>query len=147
MPYTKLSVPYADYVYYKDTYLGTVFQEEKAFASCARMASRLIDQQTFHRIPGIDPADYTDDLVGSIRDCACALAEEVARYRNREDTFFTSTGIAAESNDGYYISYAKDPQAETGNTDWDINVRSRRLVGLYLSWTGLGHCAAGIRRN
>lgn len=88
-------MPYIDFDWYRDVYQGAEVDKE-SFYNLALKATKYIDKITFGR------ADEADE---NVKYAVCAVMEEMQKDLNRN-------GIAAESNDGYSISYIKNNGTE-----------------------------------
>ena len=84
-------MPYIDFDWYRDVYQGAEVEEEN-FYNLALKATKYIDKITFGR------ADEADE---NVKFAVCATIDEMYSAENRK-------GIAAETNDGYSISYIKN---------------------------------------
>ena len=89
---------YADYEYYKRTYLGRAVQEED-FPRLALRASEYLDKVTFGRA-----RDHAGEE--PVRLACCAVAEEL--FRQEE---FGGREVASESNAGRSVSFAGDERS------------------------------------
>ncbi len=87
---------YADYVFYTDTYLGTMIPDEKAFKRTARDAEQKLDLYTLERI------DQADDR---IRLAVCKMSDVLYRSEQRKKQH-DGREVSSENNDGYSVSYA-----------------------------------------
>ena len=88
-------MPYIDFDWYREVYQGTEIVENE-FYNLALKATKYIDKITFGR------ADEADERV---KYAVCATIDEMYKAESR-------CGIAAESNDGYSISYIKNNGSE-----------------------------------
>lgn len=111
---------YADFTYYRDTFLGCLTEAE--YRPLARQASAYVDLATGGRSEALS-AD--DPLFPKLQDACCAVADALALNAR-------GGGIASETNDGISVSYV----AGVGQTKTD-NTRLREAVSLYLGGTGL----------
>ncbi len=84
---------YADYDYYKNEFGGSVVPEP-SFIRAVKVASNYIDIFTFNRITELE-------IVDSIRDCACDMAETVYNLTMKNG----EKNMKSESNDGYSVTY------------------------------------------
>ena len=111
---------YADYIYYKESYLGKM--KEREYSRLARKASAYLDRVTFGRLERINlPAE----VKGKVKDACCAVAD--AYLLNEK-----GGGIASETNDGISVEYV----AGISNTKTD-DQRLNDAARLYLAGTGL----------
>lgn len=105
-----MTVPYADYTYFRNEYGGTSVSEEE-FSHFARMASRMVDGMTFQRLHKMAAEDVPD----AVRDAVCMAAERLAAYQREKDRgeqasalvleqAGESGGIRSENNDGYSVT-------------------------------------------
>ena len=88
-------MPYIDFDWYNEFYQSGEVPEEK-FYNLALKATKYIDKITFGR------ADEADEKV---KYAVCATMDEMYKAESR-------CGIAAESNDGYSISYNNNNDTE-----------------------------------
>ena len=105
---------YADYLYYRDTYHGSLPEEE--FERLSRRASAYLDQVTFGRITSAWAAGEP------VKDACCAVADEMFRAENPGTTSRT-VGAWSET---YVSTESRTPQQRL----YDAAV-------LHLSMTGL----------
>ena len=118
---------YADYEYYKETYLGRLIPGD-AFPRAIKKASQYIDYFTFGRITKENASDY-----GTLSDCACDMAEAVYIMTGNSGN---GREKKSESIDVYSVSYV------TENTDGNSleDALRRKLYSIakvYLLNTGL----------
>ena len=88
-------MPYVDFDWYSKVYQSGEVPEDK-FYNLALKATKYIDKITFGR------ADEADE---NVKYAVCAIVDEMYKSEARR-------GIAAESNDGYSISYIKNNGTE-----------------------------------
>ena len=116
---------YADYDYYKETFQGSLPEED--FIRLSRQASAYLDAITFNRAENAAGGNFG----GKIKDACCAVVDA---YNLNEN----GGGIAAETNDGISVNYIAG--VSTAKTD------DQRLYGaaaLYLMNTGLMYRGCG----
>ena len=129
MVQTTVVSPYADFQFYKDTFLGEALQERN-FIRMELRAEEQLDMMTFHRIKTLDEKYMTEDLALNIRKAVCAMAEAAA------DEAAIGFGIGSESNDGYSVSYSSTAHADMAN-------RMKRMAIMYLGDSGLLYRGGG----
>lgn len=110
---------YADYDYYKETFHGSLSEED--FIRLSRQASAYIDTVTFFRAENA----VTGKLGGRIKDACCAVAETYALNEK-------GGGIASETNDGISVNYV----AGISNAKTE-DQRLFSAAAMYLETTGL----------
>lgn len=113
---------YADFAYYKTSFLGSAISEPD-FPQLALRASQFLDYYTQNRAK-----DYTKD--DSVKNACCAVAEAF----QASEQLKAKSGIASESVGSYSVSYTKDNTAKSELAD---------VARQYLAFTGLlyrGRC-------
>ncbi len=119
-------MPYADFTYYTDTFLGQVIKDESQFLSCEKRASDYLDAATMGR------ADEASRLApAKVKDCVCALSEQIYLLNAR-------AGAVSVTNDGLSVSYAKDAGADEQQRLWQTISQYLFLTGLL--YRGVGGC-------
>lgn len=111
---------YADFVYYRDTYLGTLSEAE--FRPFERQASAYLDLVTFGRSAELVQGD---SLFPKLQDACCAVVDAYALNER-------GGGIASETNDGISVNYVAG--VSRAKTD---NERLHEACVLYLGNTDL----------
>lgn len=99
---------YADFNYYKGSFHGRKIPDSDSFISVAAGADAILERMTFGRL--------SDNTPGAA-DAMCAVCEVLYTRGNRD-------GIAAESVDGYSVSYSEEER---------LTPALRRAVRMYLS--------------
>lgn len=105
---------YADYVYYRGVYGGTM--PETDFRRQARRASAYLDQITMGRVSALAGDDR---VLGA----CCAVAEE---YRSQEQGT-----VASETNGDHSVTFSRGGSEKSGGA------RLYEAAALYLTTTGL----------
>lgn len=113
-------MPYADYRYYRETYLGSLSEAE--FLPLARQATAYLDLVSFARAAQVV---QEDPLYAKLQDACCAVVDAYALNAR-------GGGIASESNDGISVNYVAG--VSRAKTD---NERLREAAALYLGRTKL----------
>lgn len=129
MVQTTVVSPYADFQFYKETFLGEGVLE-KDFKRMELRAEEKLDMMTFHRIKTLDEKYMTAELELNIRKAVCAMAEASA------DEEAIGFGIGSESNDGYSVSYSNTVRQE-------MAARMKRIAVMYLGDSGLLYRGGG----
>ena len=124
---------YADYVYYKDEYGGSVLYDadnsNNAFVKEFREASVIIDQNTFDRVSSLD------SVPEEVKNCCCELAEVVAQ---KEKALKQSSGKTSESVQGWSVSFqSRDDIIK------EFKTQVRETIFKWLYNTGLLYAGAG----
>lgn len=118
---------YADYEYYRDSFLGNSIPEE-AFPKMASEASAFIREITQNRIDG-------ENVTEEVKDAVCAVCEAVQQEIER---FSKTDGreVKSENTDGYQISYVTEGQDGKSREEilWQKKYQAARQ---YLLHTGL----------
>ena len=114
-------MPYADYTYYLQTYVGDVIGEAD-FLRLATRASSFLDRLTFGR--AASDTDNTD----AIKNAMCAVAEEI--YSVEQDGGLD--GIASESIGSSSVTYADNSARRMVR-----EARYQNAARQYLGSTGL----------
>lgn len=132
-----LTSPYADYEFYKDTFLGEDIQEDD-FRRMELRAEEKLNAFTFGRIKLMDEKLMTDDLALTIRKAVCAMAEEV--QRSNPSYADLPGGVSSENLDGYAVSYAGRSSAQMHSD----HISAMKSVAVqYLGHTGLLYRGGG----
>lgn len=110
---------YADYAYYKETYGGTMAEED--FKRLSRQASAYLDYVCFDRIARVTE----ESVMAKVKDACCVVADAYLLNEN-------GGGIAAETNDGVSVTYVNGV-----GTSLSEEQRLYQAALLYLGHTGL----------
>lgn len=137
MPQTTVVSPYADYEFYRDTYLGDALSADD-FARMELRAEEQLDAMTFGRIKSMDEKFMTEELALNIRKAVCAMAE--ACKRSNPAYAHIPSGISSESNDGYSVSYGARSATEIQG---DYKSVMKGLATQYLASSGLLYRGGG----
>ncbi len=120
-------MPYADYDYYSETYLGIAIAEAD-FPRLALRASAEIDRLTFGRA-----ARQTDSaVVDKIQMATCAVAEELQKGEQSGG----ADALTSESQGGYSVTYAANSSRAMTNTQRVQSAAALWLDGTYLMFSG-----------
>lgn len=112
---------YADFEFYRDTFLGEKIPEDK-FSHYALRASERIDELTFDRLKN------AEDIPEEVKNACCAAAEVL--YISDCASEKSEKGISSEKVGEYSVNYA----AASGQaSDRNVSAAVRR----YLLYTGL----------
>ena len=106
---------YADFQYYKDTFLGNVI-EEIEFPRLSLRASEYIDAHTGGVIPRLSA------IPEEVQKATCAVAEKIQTYESEAE-------VASESVGSYSVTY------KTSNATYEQELG--KVLRLYLGNTGL----------
>lgn len=124
--------PYADYVFYRDTYNGAM--EEKDFNQAALQATQFLRYYTMKK------ADtYTGD---ELKFAVCEAADVVNTLRASSGNKNAKGKLKSENTDGYSVSYVVE--GKDGETEEELS--SRKLAQVARKWlltTGLLSRKAG----
>lgn len=118
--------PYADAVYYRDIFQGSILTEEAA-VKYLKQASRHIDTLTYNRIVGRDVSSLTPFQQEIIQEVCCMQAE--FEYQNKD--------IFDMILQGYSINGVSMQFGESWNVTTQKGIPMRRDVFEQLSQTGL----------
>lgn len=110
---------YADFLFYRINYKGSLIENEKKFEKLANKASFFIDEQTLNRIKEPDK---------NIKMAVCQVAEILFR----EETQNNTNQIASESVGPHSVSYVRNLK-----TAQEFQNEKIQAVRMYLSGTGL----------
>lgn len=120
---------YADFAFYRDTYLGKAIAEAD-FPRLAMRASQIIDLVTYQRALPIITANTETDVIIDIKLATCAVAEEIQKTEQRDSQ---GGGVIASEKQGQYaVSYV-----EANDAKRSVEERYRQAASLYLLSTGL----------
>ncbi len=112
---------YADFEFYRDTFLGEKIPEDK-FSHYALRASERIDELTFNRLKN------AEDIPEEVKSACCAAAEVL--YIADCASEKSEKGISSEKVGEYSVNYAS---ASGQASDRNVSAAVRR----YLLYTGL----------
>lgn len=96
-----ITKPYANYIYYKGTFLGSVISSESDFNKFSLRAEAELDRMTFGRIPKL--VGLSEELVTAIKNAVCEMTEITSTYVDMNQY------VKSESNDGFSQSYDGNP--------------------------------------
>jgi hypothetical protein len=118
---------YANYAYYKDSFGGTLTEEE--FNLYARKAERFLNYVIIGEI---------SEVTEQVKNAVCSAAEAVAEIR--EGVANIPQGIKSESTDGYSVTY-KDYNAD------ELAEREKRAMykAIKQELSGTGLLYQGVR--
>lgn len=120
---------YADFAFYRDTYLGAAITEVD-FPRLVMRASQIIDLVTYQRALPIITANTQTDVITDIKLATCAVAEAFQKTEQRDGQ--ASGVIASEKQGQYAVSYV-----EANDAKLSAEERYRQAASLYLLSTGL----------
>ena len=106
---------YADFQYYKDTFLGNAI-EDVDFPRLSLRASEYIDAHTGGVIPRLSA------IPEEVQKATCAVAEKIQTYESEAE-------VASESVGSYSVTY------KTSNSSYEQELS--KVLRLYLGNTGL----------
>lgn len=119
---------YADYNFYQSEYLSgkAAVIPSEMFGHYAKKASRIIDNNTFDNLTGVEP----ENISGVVKMCCCELAEML--YKS--DSSPISKGITNEKVGDVSVSYASaDSSGQLMPTASKVN----SILRLWLADSGL----------
>ncbi len=115
---------YADYTYYKDTYKGTMPEDD--FNRLSRQASAYIENITFGR----SEKSYPAKIQNKIKDACCAVADVF--YKNESD----GGEVVSQSVGSWSKQFA--------NSGKTLDQKLYNAVEMYLAMTGLMYQGCGL---
>lgn len=118
---------YADYAYYKDSFGGTLTEEE--FNLYARKAERFLNYVIMCEI---------SEVTEQVKNAVCAAAEAVAEIRSSVANI--PHGIKSENTDGYSVTYKDCDANELKHKEQNAMLAAIRqeLSGTGLLYQGVG---------
>lgn len=87
---------YADFDYYKRTYLGAMVPDENIFAAYGRKAQRRMDQATTGKLSFAFPVK--EDSVEAVKDCLCELVDFMKAVDDYRKNINDSIGYRSGEN-------------------------------------------------
>lgn len=116
---------YADYTYYKETYLGKLIPEDE-FPMLAKRASEYLDYITVGRAA-------ENASLPALQDACCALAEQYKVIEKAQESVLSETGEkSSETVGSYSVSYRSSAELAKNSTE-----EMSFIVSRYLGRTGL----------
>lgn len=111
---------YAQYVFYKDTYHGTM--SETSFSIYGARASDEIDVLTFDRLVSQIPAE----MQTRVATACCAVADALLE-QDRVNTRIAGGALKSATNDGVSESYITAAEAETATRKKVMSICAKYL--------------------
>ncbi len=111
---------YADYEFYKNSYMGNSIKSEEEFLSLESKARAYIDMIT---------SDKIDEVDDRIKSAVCGVCDVLVN--------FPDDNIVSESNDGYSVSYAKSADGSDRAKKSILYNTARMYLPLSLLYRGI----------
>lgn len=137
-------MPYVDYDYYTNTYLGTFDGAPDEFPRTSKRASEVIDALTMHKIPMVGGLDkYPQFIQNQVKLAVCAQIEHIDLMGGWDEAVASQKGgmgAVKIGNFGYGGSSGRGT-GDARSNNWDDNIAG--MARTHLMPTGLLHRGIG----